>query len=183
MVRGDIVGGLKIALSQGEKLQQVMQSFYNAGYKKEEIIEAAKELKLHGFVPKVAKQPLPKTRRIVETKIKSPKTIIQPKPINPPVAVIPKPSVVKVEKKEEEKSNIPPPAFAYGKPQPHAPIQTQPQAIAPKQVVSAYAQPQKSKLDFTTILLAVILFLLVGVLVGVFFFKVQIIELLEKILD
>lgn len=44
MVREDILEGLKIAVLKGESLQQAMQSFFNAGYKKEEIEEAARQL-------------------------------------------------------------------------------------------------------------------------------------------
>ena len=51
MVRDDLIGGLKIALSRGESLQRAMQSFFNAGYKKEEIEEAARTLKQEGFNP------------------------------------------------------------------------------------------------------------------------------------
>ena len=39
MVNKDILGGLKVALSRGDSLQSAMQSFYNAGYTKEEIEE------------------------------------------------------------------------------------------------------------------------------------------------
>ncbi len=48
----DIVGGLKIALSRGASLQDAMQSFYNAGYTKEEVEEAARRLRTVGFQPK-----------------------------------------------------------------------------------------------------------------------------------
>jgi len=44
MVNKNILGGLKIALSKGYSLQSAMQSFYNAGYKKEEIYGAARAL-------------------------------------------------------------------------------------------------------------------------------------------
>ncbi len=44
MVREDILGGLRTALSRGQTLRQAMMSFYNAGYIKEEIEEAAKAL-------------------------------------------------------------------------------------------------------------------------------------------
>lgn len=40
----EIAEGIKFAMSKGESLQQAMQSFYNAGYKKEEVEEAAKNL-------------------------------------------------------------------------------------------------------------------------------------------
>lgn len=44
MVREDILGGLELAMSRGETLEQAMYSFFNAGYKKEDIEEAARVL-------------------------------------------------------------------------------------------------------------------------------------------
>ena len=42
MVNEDILGGLKTAMRKGESLKRAMFSMYNAGYKKEEIEEAAR---------------------------------------------------------------------------------------------------------------------------------------------
>lgn len=47
----DISEGLKLAVSKGETLQQAMQSFYNAGYKKENIESAARLLTLNVAQP------------------------------------------------------------------------------------------------------------------------------------
>lgn len=44
MVNTEILEGLRTALSRGYSLEQAMMSFYNSGYKKEEIEEAAKAL-------------------------------------------------------------------------------------------------------------------------------------------
>ncbi|KKL67951.1 hypothetical protein LCGC14_2129870, partial [marine sediment metagenome] len=44
MIVENISEGLKLAVSKGETLQQAMQSFYNAGYKKENIESAARLL-------------------------------------------------------------------------------------------------------------------------------------------
>lgn len=44
MVREDILGGLKSSIQRGEPLKKAMITFYNAGYRKEEIEEAAKFL-------------------------------------------------------------------------------------------------------------------------------------------
>jgi len=44
MVNQEILGGLRLVLNRGESLEKAMLSFYNAGYKKEEIEEAAKFL-------------------------------------------------------------------------------------------------------------------------------------------
>ena len=41
-VREDIFGGLKLAVEKGETLEQAMISFFNAGYKREDIEETAR---------------------------------------------------------------------------------------------------------------------------------------------
>ena len=46
MVKINILEGLKTALSKGESLKHAMMSFYNAGYKKQEIEEAAGALQM-----------------------------------------------------------------------------------------------------------------------------------------
>ncbi|MFH1801228.1 MAG: hypothetical protein ABH804_00095 [archaeon] len=43
MVREDILGGLRTAVSKGETLRQAMITFFNAGYKKEDIESSAKK--------------------------------------------------------------------------------------------------------------------------------------------
>lgn len=45
MVNTEILGGLKHALNRGESLEKTMTSFYNAGYRKEEIEEVARFIK------------------------------------------------------------------------------------------------------------------------------------------
>jgi translation elongation factor EF-Tu-like GTPase len=47
MVNQEIVEGLRLALSRGYTLEKAMMSFYNAGYKKEDIENAARELYSH----------------------------------------------------------------------------------------------------------------------------------------
>ena len=42
MTNQEILGGLKSAVSRGQSLKQAMMSFYQAGYKKEEIEDAAR---------------------------------------------------------------------------------------------------------------------------------------------
>ncbi len=44
MVKEEIVEGLKYAVAKGEDLPKAMMSFYNAGYSKEDIEEAARAL-------------------------------------------------------------------------------------------------------------------------------------------
>ena len=44
MVKEEIIEGLKYAVARGETLPKAMMSFYNAGYSKEDIEEAARVL-------------------------------------------------------------------------------------------------------------------------------------------
>lgn len=60
MPKQDIIGGLKSALERGESLRQAMITFYNAGYKKEEIEEAARALHEQGETfPTTPEKPIP----------------------------------------------------------------------------------------------------------------------------
>ncbi|MBI2044168.1 hypothetical protein HYT24_02280 [Candidatus Pacearchaeota archaeon] len=43
-MKDDIIQGLKMAMLKGETLQQAMQSFYNSGYERKDIEDAAREL-------------------------------------------------------------------------------------------------------------------------------------------
>ncbi len=72
MIRADIFGGLKLALTKGESLKQAMISFYNAGYNKAEIEESARAVK-QGFQPVMPQQP----RKL------APKPKTSPAPIKP----------------------------------------------------------------------------------------------------
>jgi len=49
MVNEDILGGIEIAVSQGESFESAMMGFYNAGYSKEDIEWAAKAFQLNQF--------------------------------------------------------------------------------------------------------------------------------------
>jgi hypothetical protein len=51
MVNQEILEGLRTALARGYPLQTAMMSFFNAGYKKEEIEEAARALYAHPAQP------------------------------------------------------------------------------------------------------------------------------------
>src|SRR3972149_1144440 len=117
MVRYDILGGLELALSKGESLNQAMQTFFNAGYKREDIEEAARflqgsmeNIQIPAQVilpPKVVEKP-----KVVEIRVPTPLIIQRPpkpeikreiieeiKPLEP--AVKPKPLPQQVQKVEE----------------------------------------------------------------------------------
>jgi len=60
MINYDLIEGLRIALAKGYTLEQAMMSFYNAGYPKEEIEEAARILLYHpSQILSHPKEPIP----------------------------------------------------------------------------------------------------------------------------
>lgn len=157
MVRQDILGGLRVALSKGEPLQSAMQSFYNSGYKKEDIEEAAQALYTEN----------PQTRQTAQ------------EPASP---IFQKSQQLVVQQTYPSQIQQAPSQQVQ---QPIQTQQTQ-QSQQPqvRQFVSNYEQPeQKKKIDLITIVLVLILVCLLGVLAGVFFFKQQLVEFLTKYLD
>ena len=48
MVNQEILGGLRAAVEKGESLQKAMMTFYNSGYPKKEVEQAARALKKEG---------------------------------------------------------------------------------------------------------------------------------------
>jgi len=54
----DIFGGLKSALERGDSLKKAMITFYNAGYKKEEIEEAARALEDPTILKTISQNPI-----------------------------------------------------------------------------------------------------------------------------
>ncbi len=59
----ELEGGIRVALSRGQELKSVMMSYYNAGYKKEDIQEAAKRAQQKEIkVVKESEEPKEKTK-------------------------------------------------------------------------------------------------------------------------
>jgi len=69
MAREELIKGIRMAVKKGETLRDAMMSFYNAGYKKEDIEEAAREvyseMEYNKEEPSESKQT---TKRIEEVK-------------------------------------------------------------------------------------------------------------------
>jgi hypothetical protein len=78
MVREEILEGLKVALAKGESLERAMASFFNAGYTKGDIEEAAAALYNSNFV----QQPQQQTRQQAPSQ---PVSQYLPPPIQPPL--------------------------------------------------------------------------------------------------
>lgn len=78
-MREDLIGALQSALTRKESLKSAMMSLYNAGYKKEDIEKAARELQQLSN-----KQPIQTTpqKKVAKEKIKDSKTKPQTKTTN-----------------------------------------------------------------------------------------------------
>ena len=164
-----ILGGLKLALSKGESLKQAMISFYNAGYKREEIEEAARELQKGSIeqkeIPKKTKEPL-KQKPI--QKFSKPKKPIQK------ISAYGMPTQIKNDSSTNQEKI---PAVKQKKEK----IVKEPQKIIP-QKISNYEKTQKPKHKLIIILLIFFLVFLLGSLVAVFMFKQELVDFFNKII-
>ena len=95
MAREDIIGGIRIALSKGQKLEDAMQSFYNAGYKKEDIEQAVSELfsESSQSVQSQYQQPMPAQQIQKPIEVSKPPQSIQQTSIIPPTQQIQQPRI------------------------------------------------------------------------------------------
>ncbi len=154
----EILGGLRLALSRGESLRQAMMSFYNAGYKKEEIEEAAKVAQNANIQPQVQK-PSPKqvTEKAPTGKVKKSAQKVssygEPEPQQP--------IDLAIEQLQKLKTSP-------GQPSAQAPIISQ--------KVSGYGKKPKPAGKLIISLLIFFLLFLVGALIAVFFFKDELIN-------
>lgn len=160
MVNKEILEGLRNAMTRGNTLYQAMMSFYNAGYSKQEIEEAAKEI--HSS-PSVSTQP----QKAVS---KQPQKTIQKPQATKPSTPLPSPSV----------STQPKPVLK----QQQKPIQKQ-EEIAPKeknnQLVSKYEGKPKENNKLTTIILITTIILFILVLFGIIIFFNEIIDFFKNL--
>jgi len=172
----EIIGGLKIAMLKGEKIEEAMMSFYNAGYEKKDIEEAAKLLLQAKSRQELQKEPIPQTPVAVKPKKEKvlPK---QPKPIQEVSSYEAKPpkkkfSLFKSKKKKplkvkKEKRQIVPP--------PNAPVS--------KQTVSEYDEMMgKPKGKLLILILVFLLLFLFAILAAVFLLKDEIVNFLNNLL-
>ena len=157
MVNYEIVGGLELATEKGESLRSAMVSFFNAGYKKEEIEEAARFLQIRQRQPKETpgknnKEPKKKIEKIKK---------FQPK----------KPGRKKDIRYVQSVSN-------YEAPKP---IKKPPKQKGPKKI-SNYGEKPKQGGKILIFFLILFLIVLFGVLAAVFFFRQEIADLFNKLI-
>jgi len=175
MVREDILGGLRTALARGQSLRQAMMSFYNAGYIKQEIEEAARAVQAEisnptqqQFIPGPTAPIFQRTNIMELDPNEKPKEVFSQTATFVQQPVQPQ-TIQKVS--------------AYGPPvQPQAIVQQQVQPIAQPQAIvqqpSIVAKPRGKAIIF--ILLALLL-ILIGGLIAVFFFKGEILSFFESV--
>jgi hypothetical protein len=96
MLNPDILGGLKSAITRGYSLEEAMLSFLNAGYKREEIEEAAQSFQTQAAQASASiewsPQPIWASKQNLQTKQIKPVLISTPKqmPAAPPKQVVTK---------------------------------------------------------------------------------------------
>lgn len=158
MVKEEILEGLRLAILKGEPLRKAMMSFYNAGYMKKDIEEAARAL---NAIPAQQRTP----QQTPAQKITTPAQIQNPQ--DQPQAIPPKQSVSQIQPMQ-------PVQFVQPQFQ-QTPLQVLDPRFQPPmnviQRVSEYGQkPSSSGLVITFVLVFFLLFLL-GILVAIFLFK------------
>ena len=180
MVNLEIFEGLKSALGKGENLELAMITFYNAGYKKEEIEEAAKALQIQKFKQIQPTQPVqPPSAQPILTQPPQiqPTPIKQTMPEKQPVKQIQKPPI-----QSSRKPIIKKPVKIIQKVSSYKQPVKRPIIRKPIQKVSSYRQPEKKPRGiFVPLILIFTLLLLLGSLAGVFFFKEELIEFLNNL--
>jgi hypothetical protein len=156
MVNEEILGGIKLALSKGESLKRAMMTFFNAGYKREEIEEAAKIAQSQGIQKKETTQEKPLARPQIK------KPFLKRKPTKM-ISDYGKPSEISPEEKKE------------------LPKEKSIKKESPKEI-SNYEKGTSTKGKITLILLIFSLLILVGSLIAVFLFKQEIIDFFKNFL-
>ena len=151
MVNKDILEGLRTALQRGYTLEQAMMSFFNAGYKKEEIEDAARYLHEHSE----------DTKKIIESTPKQEHEVRKlERPLTEPLK---KKSFFSRLFKREAKQKRP---------------KTKQEE---KQEVSKYEEKTKPKSKAITILLIIVLIALVSLLVAMVLFRNDLINIFKSL--
>jgi hypothetical protein len=191
MVNETILGALKSALERKESLKKAMMTLYNAGYKKEEISEAARLINERGLTVQ-AEPVMPatpeKSRKILrsEKRISAAQLLSkQPKfkqVVNQPLSLpIKQPSIT-----PQQNSQPPQPPVPQAIPQNQQQIPNQMQQLMQQppailQKVSGYGQTPTPKGKTTIILLGFLLLILIGILATMFLFKEELLDFFNNL--
>jgi len=206
MAKQELVEGIKYALSRGESLKGAMMSFYTAGYPKEEIEKAAREVQASIFssVPSI-----PEYSNVNQQKNYMPQTIqnVMPNndvPIHPqqhqsyeqqirhstpnkvpmqsqlPAQQFPTQQIIPMQQQmptqQAEYSGQYQEQYQEQYPKYNAPEQRE--KMQSLQIVSNY-ETQKSKGGFLLFLLIFLLLILVGGMIAIIFFKEEILNFFQ----
>ena len=161
MVNEELLGALKSSLARGESLKKAMMSLYNAGYKKEEISEAAKSVNQSDADIQAQKFQQEKDKQPKKPTAKTPAKPGQPTPQTQQLA----------------QQHFQQPMQQPGQQTPLQPGQQ------PGQQVSAYGQMPKPGGKTAIIILGFVLLLLAGVLVAIFLFKDSLIDFFNNMFN
>jgi len=165
MVNEEILGGLKSAINRGESLKRAMMTFYNAGYKKEEIEEAARVFN---------ERPAETQTQVAVVKQKSNffGNLFSKKPEQKPVPS----KEISIPTAPVEPVSKPSPQIVsnYGEKPEQKPVQK----------ISSYEKTESasSKDKILIAVLITILIILFAILAGIFLFKQQIINFFSNLL-
>jgi type VII secretion protein EssA len=165
----DIIGGLKSAVSRGEDLKQAMMSFYNAGYTKQEIEDAARKYLMEKTELKKDTGSLKKIEKKEDTKNNEEKEKAK-KEIKPTISELNSTKTGEsissgAELKKEQKKSL----FQMFKPKQNKKI-------------SEYDFTKKRKTETITLVLTFLLIFLIAILGVVFLFKNELIGFFNKLL-
>ena len=154
MINQSILEGLKRATEKGEPLRRAMMSFYNAGYPKEEIEDAARALKMQT----IQEEPIQTINQKINSEKKSSDTTLnQPQKVSGYGNSGERLQNRTIQKFQEPEKNL----------------------SENTQKISNYEQPKKSK--FWIIFLIIILLIFMSGLILFIFFKEQILNFFNKL--
>ncbi|MCR4327410.1 MAG: hypothetical protein NUV46_02415 [Nanoarchaeota archaeon] len=170
----EILGGIKSALARGENLKQAMMSFYRAGYKKEEIEDAARA---YLYLQRGASEESVLSEKEKSLKENSKKDIERE---------------LQLKKEEEEKKKsdmekMKKETSLYGKGETKVPLISGEKFKEEKRVVQKISGYENQKMSSSgkgktmTIVLIVTLIVLLGILGLVFLFKAELISFINNL--
>lgn len=170
MVDHEILGGLMSALERGESLKRAMTTLFNAGYKREEIEEAARFLASNPIEAKREILSAPSPTEKINSKNKPQKTPVPAKEKTSVLEKVKEPKPLKPIQKPIEQTQIAMPASLGGQGQP---------GFQPIQIVSSYGEEKPIDRMIIFVLIFLLIFL-VGLLATIFIFKQELINLFSS---
>ena len=184
MVNTEILEGLRHALERGNSLENAMLSFWNSGYKKEEIEEAARALVSHPSqmmshpdkeIPIDFKQPMQKLPP--RKRLPTPADLVHLQS-----AAMPAPAKTYQSAMPNKAMPMPMPMQKPALVQQGAkPVSVQANPQEKKQLVSKYEEKKKKGGKLTIIFLIIVLLVFLGMLAGIIIFKNELIQFFNTI--